>query len=130
MKKLGIHLLALSFFCLTLVGVTSVAALADDMKYHQTARFSDDVWVNNTMLKKGTYRITFYADKGEVKFAKENGDEVLTVKATVATLDKDSEHDATQITTTDKGMILTKLMFGGHAKYAVITETTASASMN
>lgn len=126
MKKLGINLIALTFFCLTLVGINNVAAVADDMKYHQTATFNEDVFVSNTILKKGKYRITFYADTGEVKFAKENGDVVLIAKAAVETMEKDAEYDQTQTSKMDRGQVLTKLVFEGHTKYAVLTDATVT----
>lgn len=126
MKALRINLVVLSLFCLMLVGTGT----AEDRKAHQTITLSENIVVNNTILEKGKYRITFYTDTGEVKFREEDGDVVLQTKVIVAMMEDDADRDEMHMTSTSKGQVLTRLVFNGHEKYAVFNDTNVSTSDN
>jgi hypothetical protein len=126
MKILRIHLVALSLCCLFIVG----AVMADDNDATQTITLSENVMVNNQVLEKGTYRVTFYKDTGEVEFAEKDGDDVLRTKAVVETMHQEAERDEMHLSSTTRGQVITKLIFDGHMKYAAFKAVTFAVSDN
>lgn len=118
MKKTGIILAAISLLCLLTVG-TALAGSKNHLR--ATMSFEQDVLVNDTELKKGTYDIKFDADAGEVTILKGNH-VVVTAKATIEMRDKKAESDEAYTVTTDKGVVLTKLAFAGDTRNIVISE--------
>lgn len=119
MKKTGIILAAISLLCLLMVG-TSLAGSRNHLR--ATMSFEQDVWVNGTELEPGSYDFRFDADAGEVTILR-NNHVVVTAKATVEMREKKAESDEIYTTTTDKGIVLTKLAFGGDMRNIVISES-------
>jgi hypothetical protein len=124
MKKIAIGLMVVSLLCLLSTGIL---AQEKDLKEHFT--FDDDLLVNTTLVKKGTYLIRYSAESGEVSIM--DGDKVVArAKATVTTNDKKFPQDALLMTTTPAGKKLLGVRLGGQHEEITINDNVAGTGEN
>jgi predicted Co/Zn/Cd cation transporter (cation efflux family) len=124
MKKITIGLMVASLLCLLSTGIL---AQEKDLKEHFT--FGDDLLVNTTLVKKGTYLIRYSAENGEMSIM--DGDRVVArAKATVTTNDKKFAQDALLTTTTPMGKKLLGLRLGGQHEEITINDNVVDTGEN
>ncbi len=123
MKKLIMSLMAFS-----IIALVSVNALAQGKNLKEEVTFKQDVWINTTSVKPGTYIAEYNAQSGEVNFLDSKKKVVATAKATVTTSEKKFPGDALMTTTTPNGSKLTGIRLGGQREEIVITDTSAQMS--
>ena len=109
-----------------LVGaLTSVVALAKVHKHRIT--FDDDIKVNGTLVKKGTYDIKFDDETGQLSIAR-NGKVVAQAMAKLQPRDKKADDFQLRSSGTGNDTQLVGVTFGGQDKDVVITNNGASTS--
>jgi hypothetical protein len=120
MRKLVVNTLAA-----VLLGVSlSAATLADKHEgkdRQKTITFNEDVFVGDTLVKKGTYRVRFDAKAGQVSILSD-GEVVATVKADVQVRDQESPYHVAGYTQTERGRVLSTLRFSGDRREVVLGE--------
>jgi len=122
MKRIFASIILASLFSLS-----GVAALAQEKNLKEHFTFEDDVKINNTVIKKGTYLVRFDAGTGEMSIL--NGDKVIArAKATVHMNDKKFRNDALLTTTTPEGPKVTALRLGGQREELTIGEDVAGSN--
>ena len=111
-----------------MVGVlTSVVALAKVQKHKVT--FDNDMKVNGTLVKKGTYDVKFNDETGQLSIEK-NGKVVAQAMARVESREKKA-NDFQLRSTTDGGETqLIGVTFGGSDKDVMITNGGATTTGN
>lgn len=123
MKKLGMNPAAISLLCLLFVGIAS----AKDKALKATLTFEQNTFVNETLIKKGTYEVNFDVNSDEISIL--DGKHVLaSAKATIETRGKKSEQTEMILHTTDKGMVLEGVVFHGDARNIMISTPNNSAA--
>ena len=124
MKKLIIKSAALSL--LLMLGVMS--ALADGKNLKGSINLSHPTQVNDVKLKPGRYDVKFNAETNEVTISDENR-VVATVKASVRRGEgKPSQTQAYLLSDTDKGSVLSKLVFKGDDRAIILQDSAAAAN--
>jgi hypothetical protein len=119
MRKLIASFSAVFLLCILSVGVS---AQEKDLKEKFT--FDEDVLVNTTLVKKGTYLIKYNPETSEVKFM--DGDNVVAkAKATVKLNEKEFDSDGLITTETSSGKKLTGLRLGGQREEITILDNVA-----
>src|SRR5918998_4104330 len=110
---------------LMVTALTSVVALAKVHKHKVT--FEEDIKVNGTVVKRGTYEVKFDDETGQLSIAK-NGKVVAQAMAKLEPRSKKA--DDFQLRSTNKGdeQQLTGVTFGGSDKDIVITNSGASTT--
>ena len=105
--------------------LTSVAALAKVHKHKVT--FEEDIKVNGTVVKRGTYDVKFDDETNQLSILK-NGKVVAQAMARLESREKKANDF--QLRSTNKGeeQHLTGVTFGGSDKDVVITEGGASTT--
>ena len=109
-----------------LVGaLTGVVALAKVHKSRVT--FEEDIKVNETLVKKGTYEVRFDDETGQLSILK-NGKTVA--EATARVKQREKKANDFQLRSTEKGdeRQMTGVTFGGSDKDIVITSGGAATS--
>lgn len=109
-----------------LVGaLTGVVALAKVHKSRVT--FEEDIKVNETLVKKGTYEVRFDDETGQLSILK-NGKTVA--EATARVEQREKKANDFQLRSTEKGdeRQMTGVTFGGSDKDIVITSGGAATS--
>lgn len=105
--------------------LTSVAALAKVHKHKVT--FEDDIKVNGTVVKKGTYDVKFDDETNQLSISK-NGKVVAQAMARLESRAKKANDFQLRSTNKDNEQQLTGVTFGGSDKDVVITEGGASTT--
>ncbi len=110
---------------LMVTALTSVVALAKVHKHKVT--FDEDIKVNGTVVKRGTYEVKFDDATGQLSIAK-NGKVVAQAMAKLEPRSKKANDF--QLRSTNKGeeQQLTGVTFGGSDKDIVITTSGASTT--
>ena len=105
--------------------LTSVAALAKVHKHKVT--FEEDIKVNGTVVKRGTYDVKFDDETNQLSILK-NGKVVAQAMARLESRDKKANDFQLRSTNKDNGQQLTGVTFGGSDKDIVITEGGATTT--
>ena len=105
--------------------LTSVAALAKTHKHKVT--FEEDIKVNGTVVKRGTYDVKFDDETNQLSILK-NGKVVAQAMARLESRDKKANDFQLRSTNKDNQQQLTGVTFGGSDKDVVITEGGATTT--
>ena len=105
--------------------LTSVAALAKVHK--QRVTFDEDIKVNDTVVKKGTYDVKFDDETNQLSIVK-NGKVVAQAMARLESREKKANDFQLRSTNKDNEQKLTGVTFGGSDKDVVITEGGATTT--
>lgn len=105
--------------------LTSVAALAKTHKHKVT--FEEDIKVNGTVVKRGTYDVKFDDETNQLSIMK-NGKVVAQAMARIESRDKKANDFQLRSTNKDNEQQLTGVTFGGSDKDIVITEGAATTT--
>lgn len=119
MRKFAVSITAALLLCLSLVGT----ALANEKNMKKTLTLTEDVKVNNTVIKKGEYRVMFNAKTEEVTLS-QDGDVVFTGKAMVETRPEKARYNSASFKSTDDGKVLNGFTFAGDRRAIVLSEAT------
>lgn len=108
---------------LLIVVMTGVMAVAKSRK--ETVTFIQDVKVNGTLVKKGTYAVKFDEKTSELLIMK---NKKVIAKAAVRTEQRDVPARAFELRSTGSGADaeLTAVAFGGSNQNIVLTQSSAS----
>ena len=107
--------------------LTSVAALAKVHKHRVT--FEEDIKVNGTVVKKGTYDVKFDDETNQLSIVK-NGKVVAQAMARLESREKKANDFQLRSTNKDNEQQLTGVTFGGSDKDVVITEGASTTGSN
>ena len=105
--------------------LTSVAAFAKTHKHKVT--FEEDIKVNGTVVKKGTYEVKFDDETGQLSIAK-NGKVVAQAMARLEPRAKKANDFQLRSVNSDNEQRLTGVTFGCSDKDIVITTDGASST--
>lgn len=105
--------------------LTSVAALAKVHKHKVT--FEEDIKVNGTVVKRGSYDVKFDDETNQLSILK-NGKVVAQAMARIESRAKKANDFQLRSTNKDSEQQLTGVTFGGSDKDVVITESGASTT--
>jgi hypothetical protein len=105
--------------------LTSVVALAKVQKHKVT--FANDIKVNGTLVKKGSYDVKFDDQTGQLTIAK-NGKVVAQAMARLESRAKKANDFQLRSSGTGEEMQLTGVTFGGSDKDIVITAGGATTT--
>lgn len=105
--------------------LTSVAALAKVHKHKVT--FEEDIKVNGTVVKRGSYDVKFDDETNQLSILK-NGKVVAQAMARIESRAKKANDFQLRSTNKDNEQQLTGVTFGGSDKDIVITEGGASTT--
>jgi len=107
--------------------LTGVIAFAKVQKHKVT--FENDMTVNGTVVKKGTYDVKFDDETGQLTIAK-NGKTIAQAMAKVEAREKKANDFQLRSTTSGDEMHLTGVTFGGSDKDVVITNSGSTTTGN
>ena len=110
---------------LMVTALTSVVALAKVHKHKVT--FDEDIKVNGTLVKRGTYDVKFDDETGQLSIAK-NGKVVAQAMAKLEPRSKKANDFQLRSTNSGDEQQLTGVTFGGSDKDVVITTGGASTT--
>src|ERR1041384_6665912 len=110
---------------LMVAALTSVVALAKVHK--QKVTFENDIKVNGTLVKKGTYEMKFNDETGQLSIIK-NGKTVAEAMAKVEARSKKADDFQMRSTVNGDEQQLTGVTFGGSDKDVVISNSGASTT--
>lgn len=110
---------------LMVTALTSVVALAKVHKHKVT--FEEDIKVNGTLVKRGTYEVKFDDETGQLSIAK-NGKVVAQAMAKLESRSKKANDFQLRSTNSGDEQKLTGVTFGGSDKDVVITTGGASTT--
>ena len=110
---------------LMVTALTSVVALAKVQKHKVT--FDEDIKVNGTLVKRGTYEVQFNDETGQLSIAK-NGKVVAQAMAKLESRTKKANDFQLRSTNSGDEQQLTGVTFGGSDKDIVITVSGASTT--
>ena len=110
---------------LMVTALTSVVALAKVHKHKVT--FDQDIKVNGTVVKRGTYEVKFDDETGQLSIAK-NGKVVAQAMAKLEPRAKKANDFQLRSTSSGDEQQLTGVTFGGSDKDVVITTSGASTT--
>ena len=110
---------------LMVAALTSVVALAKVHK--QKVTFENDIKVNGTLVKKGTYEMKFNDETGQLSIIK-NGKTVAEAMAKVEARSKKADDFQMRSTVNGDEQQLTGVTFGGSDKDVVISSSGASTT--
>jgi len=105
--------------------LTSVVALAKVQKHKVT--FENDIKVNGTLVKKGTYDLKFDDESGQLSIVK-NGKVVAQAMARVESREKKANDFQLRSTVNGDETQLTGVTFGGSDKDILITNSGAATT--
>ena len=107
--------------------LTSVVALAKVHK--QKVTFENDIKVNGTLVKKGTYDVKFNDETGQLEIVK-NGKTVAQAMAKLEQREKKANDFQLRSVSNGDELQLTGFTFGGSDKDVVISNTGSTSSGN
>lgn len=110
---------------LMVTALTSVVALAKVHKHKVT--FDEDIKVNGTVVKRGTYEVKFDDETGQLSIAK-NGKVVAQAMAKLEPRSKKANDFQLRSTNSGDEQQLTGVTFGGSDKDVVITTSGAATT--
>ena len=103
--------------------LTSVVALAKVQKHKVT--FENDIKVNGTLVKKGTYEVKFDDETGQLSIVKD-GKTVAQAMAKLAPREKKANDFQLRAVTTGEETSLVGITFGGSDKDVVISNSSST----
>jgi hypothetical protein len=111
---------------LLLVGLTGIVAYA---KQKESITFATDVKVNGTLIKKGTYDVSFDDQSNELSIMK--GSKVLA-KTSVKAEKRDGKAKTSEVRTKGEGsdVELISVTFSGSDERLVATQSSAQSNSN
>ena len=118
MKRFGMTLAALAMFFV----MTAATGLANGKDREKEVRYTEDVMLNGTLLKAGTYMVKFDAKTNEVTFRRD-GKVVAKTKAAVQVNENKAPYNSTSFVNTDKGKMISSLTFSGDRRTLLLNET-------
>lgn len=95
------------------------ASLAEAKDRKKSITFVEDVMLNETVIKKGTYEIKFDSTNSKILILKDD-EEVASSKVHVETGTRKAMHNSASFKTTDKGQAITGITFAGDKRILVI----------
>jgi len=107
--------------------LTSVVALAKVQKH--TVTFDNDIKVNGTVVKKGTYEVKFDDESGQLSIVK-NGKVVAQAMARLENREKKANDFQLRSTVNGDETQLIGVTFGGSDKDVLITNSGATTTGN
>ena len=123
MKTIGIKIAAMSL----LLMFGAVTALADGKNLSGSISLSQAAQVNDVKLKPGLYDAKFNAETNELSISDKNR-VLATVKVSVQSGEEKARENQAYLSSTDKGFVLSKLVFKGDIRVIVINEGNKSAA--
>ncbi len=114
MKRLSMNLMMAALIACGLM----MTATADDQKQmgknkQKTVTLSEDVMVNDQLVKQGTYRVKFDAANSQVVISNDDGEIVATAKVNVKMGERKAQYDSISSGQSPKGKVMTSLTFAG-----------------
>jgi hypothetical protein len=123
MRKIASSLLSLSLLCL----LSAAPALAEHGELTERVTFSEDVLVNNTMVKAGEYKLAFDPESGMLKVM--SGKEVVAqARATMRVNEQKADDDVIYSVMTAAGKALKSVKFGGQREEVVLSDVMSDAA--
>lgn len=116
MKRFGISIAAAFLVCLSLAATFVVEA----KNRKKTITFNEDVLVNDTLVKKGTYEVKFDAASNRVSVL-QDGELIVTAKADVKLTERKAPYNSASFTQTEKGQVLSALTFEGDKRLILVS---------
>jgi hypothetical protein len=123
MRKFTVSIAAALLLCLSLVAT----ALANEKNLRKTLTLTEDVMVNDKLIKKGEYRVRFDAKTEEVTLSKD-GEVVLTTKATVEVRPEKARYNSASFRSTEKGKLLNGFTFAGDQRVIVLSDVSDASA--
>ena len=117
MKRFSMYMVMAALLCFSFIGT----AVANEKNLKKTLTLTEDVMINDTMVRKGTYRVMFNAKSQEVTLTVD-GKTVYTGKATVESLGEKAKYNSSLFRDTDKGKRLDRFTFEGDHRAIVLLE--------
>jgi hypothetical protein len=113
------------FVVLVITAMTAVMALAEGKS--KSVTFNENVTVNGTLVKRGTYKVTFDEQSNELTIER-NGKAVA--KAAARTEKRDQKVERTQVNTRKNNNVteLSSITFGGDDQSIVVGSGGGSAT--
>jgi lipopolysaccharide export system protein LptA len=110
---------------LVVLAMSSLAVLADGKS--KSVTFNDDVTVNGTLVKSGTYKVTYDEQTGELSIERYNK---TIAKTSARTEKRDKKAERTEVNTrkNNKTVELSSIAFSGADQTIVVSGGSASGS--
>lgn len=124
MKRFSMYAVMAALLCFSFIGT----ALANEKNLKKTLTLTEDVMINDTLVKKGTYRVMFNAKAQEVTLSVD-GKAVYTGKATVESLGEKAKYNSSLMRETEKGKRLDRFTFQGDDRAVVLLEKDNKANV-
>jgi hypothetical protein len=123
MRKITSSFLSLSLLCL----LSASTALAEHGELTERVTFSQDLMVNNTLVKSGDYRLVFDPASSMLKVM--DGNEVIAqARATMRVNEEKADNDVIYSVATTAGQALKSVKFGGQREEVVLSDVTSDAA--
>src|SRR5258706_5953786 len=118
-----------TFAALMICALASVAAAAKDKVKTESVTFAQDIMVNGTLVKAGSYQIKFNEQTGELSILK---DGKVKAKTTAQLQARNEKARDTAVKTLDKGGVaeLIGFSFGGSKQDLVVGAGSGAVSGN
>jgi hypothetical protein len=125
MRKIASSFLALSLLCMLSIS-PALAHEAGELTEHVT--FNSDIWVNNTKVESGEYKLVFEPEISMLKIM--DGDDVVAqARASMKVNPEKADRDVVYTFDTQMGRSLQSVKFGGQREEVVIHPTQEAASI-
>jgi hypothetical protein len=109
---------------LAMVTMTSVMALAENKA--EKVNFFRDIVVNGTVVKKGTYQVTFNEQNGEIVI-QSGKKEIAKTPARLENRSTRSENTEVKVTSKDDKSVLRSITFAGDNQTIIVNEPADQA---
>src|SRR5215210_5222300 len=108
---------------LVVLSMTSLAVLADGKS--KSVTFNDDVTINGTLVKSGTYKVVFDEQSGELSIERYNK---TIAKTSARTEKRDKKAERTEVNTrrNNKTVELSSITFSGDDQSIIVSGSTAN----
>ena len=129
MKKLGINLMMMALLgCATLTTALANETKMSGKNKSKTIMLSEEMLVNDTLLKRGEYRVKFDAANRLVTIYDLDGDVVAAVPANVQLRNYKAEYNSFHASTTARGKVMTGLTFEGDKRFITLGEADTNVA--
>jgi Protein of unknown function (DUF2911) len=111
---------------LVVMALTSIAALAEGKS--KTVTFNDDVTVNGTLVKRGTYKVTYDEQASELSIARNNK---TIAKTSARTEKRDKKVSRTEINTrkNNNTVELSSITFSGEDQSIIVGDSNTGRAV-
>ncbi len=120
MKK---TMMMLAAAAVMMIGVT----FAEAKDRSKRITFSNDVMVNGTLVKKGSYDVRFNSQSNEVSILSD-GQVIATARVEVQTTERKNPYNTAAFVERDNGRILTTITFEGDRRILTVSGTTSQSA--